>query len=83
MAAKGGIHKPERNDDLTLYKKKLVKFSGNIDNWYKKISEKKVGLIEEDDDFIQIDGSPNRFDKTVGRDISFEKMLDQIENQAS
>ena len=47
-------------------------FAENIEKWYEAATEKKKGVIDEDDDFIEIDASPNRFEPMSHTKQSFD-----------
>ena len=49
-------------EEVIEYKAKLLKVAAKIDKWHQRMSLKKQGSFHEDADFIEIGGSPSRFD---------------------
>jgi len=47
--------------DLEEYKQKSLDFSNKVEKWFDKEKRKKKGSFENDDDYIEIEGSPTHF----------------------
>jgi len=58
--------------EMEEYKERCLSFSENIDRWYSGVSEKKHGKITKDEDYIEITGSPTRFESPEDKhDLDF------------
>ena len=48
--------------DKSEYKKKIIAFSENIDNWHKTHENNNLGEFNNDDEFMELVSSPTKFD---------------------
>lgn len=64
------------------YKEKCLSFSENIDRWHSDISEKKTGKITKDEDYIDITGSPTRFESPEDKhDLDFSTACFNVDGE--
>jgi len=56
------------------YKRLLDKVSSKIDKWYSEVQTQKVGVFRRDDEFIEIEHSPTKFDTDSEEDSPDEEL---------